>query len=89
MLSAGTPRLSDLILFDSLVAHMHAVAWANKEGYKWPRKESEDASSDQSSTTGTSLTSTPNDPEMYSSNESIDEQKSKHEEEGKLLLFHT
>ncbi|KAH8352243.1 hypothetical protein KR084_002940 [Drosophila pseudotakahashii] len=80
----GTPRLSDLILFDSLVAHMQAVAWANKEGFKWPRKESEDASSEQSSTPGTSLTTSSNDPELYSSNESIDEQKSKHEEEGKL-----
>lgn len=79
---AGTPRLSDLILFDSLVAHMQAVAWANKEGLKWPRKESEDAAGEQSA--GTSLTSSSNDPELYSSNESIDDQKLKQDDDGKL-----
>ncbi|KAH8412923.1 hypothetical protein KR009_006805 [Drosophila setifemur] len=78
----GTPRLSDLVLFDALVAHMQAVAWANKEGYKLPRKECDDSSSDQSPVAGASSTCISNDPEVYSSNESIDQQKSKLEEEG-------
>ncbi|KAH8323440.1 hypothetical protein KR067_010060 [Drosophila pandora] len=77
----GTPRLSDLILFDALVAHMQAVAWAHKEGYKLPRKECDDSSSEQS-ITGASASGGSNEPEIYSSNESIDQQKSKQEEEG-------
>ncbi|KAH8249088.1 hypothetical protein KR032_005683 [Drosophila birchii] len=77
----GTPRLSDLILFDSLVAHMQAVAWASKEGLKLPRRETDEASSDQSSTGG-GVPST--DQDVYSSNESIDDGKAQQEEEGEL-----
>ncbi|XP_030384737.1 protein purity of essence [Scaptodrosophila lebanonensis] len=74
------PRLSDLILFDALVAHMQAVAWADKEGYKLQRKEARDDSSvdgggAQASVASSSISST--EKEVYSSNESIDQKKSK------------
>ncbi|EDW35131.1 GL24752 [Drosophila persimilis] len=88
MSNKGIPRLSELILFDALVAHMQAVAWAEKEGFKLLRKDCEDSSGgDQSSCTSAASSSgggnaTDHDhPEVYSSNESIDEEKSKHEDD--------
>ncbi|KAH8263174.1 hypothetical protein KR044_005513 [Drosophila immigrans] len=70
------PRLSDLILFDALVAHMQAVAWADKEGFKLQRKES-DSESITSDSRERDSSSTANDAEVYSSSESIDDPQSK------------
>ncbi|EDW12890.2 uncharacterized protein Dmoj_GI22475 [Drosophila mojavensis] len=74
--ASPNPRLSDLILFDALIAHMQAVAWADKEGYKVQRKES-DSDSITSESRDRENSSVATDPEVYSSSESIDEQQSK------------
>lgn len=55
---------------------MQAVAWADKEGYKVQRKES-DSDSITSESRERENSSAATDPEVYSSSESIDEQQSK------------
>lgn len=75
-LASSLPRLPVLIQFDALIAHMQAVAWADKEGYKMQRKES-DTDSTTSESRERETSSVTNDPEVYSSSESIDDQQSK------------
>ncbi|XP_068151498.1 protein purity of essence [Drosophila tropicalis] len=80
--NAPPPRLTDLVLFDALVAHMQAVAWADKQGYKLQRKEQDESifsvgGGEQVNTAATPRSVTNTDNEVYSSNESIDQQKPK------------
>ncbi|ALC38729.1 poe [Drosophila busckii] len=81
-LSKATPnaRLSELILFDALVGHMQALAWADKAGFKLQRKES-DSDSLTSDSRERDTSSAVTEPDVYSSSESIDEQQSKQTED--------
>ncbi|XP_037957840.1 protein purity of essence isoform X2 [Teleopsis dalmanni] len=73
------PLVSYLLVLDAAVCHLHAVTWAEKEGVKSIRSNTSNATSSSNSgsaspslTISTSPTGN-NEPDIYSSSESIDQ----------------